>query len=83
MCEVAKMKTNFIGTEFDCYMYELQNQQKIKKKCLSVGYDLNIFGLKGPRKISVIIPHPNVAVETEKSLQEIYESSKNPHNCGL
>lgn len=54
--QIAKMKSNFIGTEFHCYVYKINENGEVGKEkyqSISIKYEVNILGLSGPRKIKV------------------------------
>jgi hypothetical protein len=57
---VAKLKSNFIGTEFTMFSdqesLKLDRQSDKLREWGAVVYETNILGLKGPRKMSVLLP---------------------------
>ena len=52
--EVAKIKTNLWGTEFDCILTHKKEGEKMQT--ISINYETNILGLNGPRKMTVYVP---------------------------
>lgn len=60
---LGKLRSNFIGTEFTLYDSgenpKKGDPQKCRKELGFIEYEKNILGLKGPRKLRVIIPDLN------------------------
>lgn len=58
---VGKVKSNFVGTCFTIYeetneKVEENEKGKNKKEVCVVIYEPNLFGLKGPRKMTLLFP---------------------------
>lgn len=45
---IGKVESNFLGTEYTIY--------KSNEQVAAILYETNIFGLKGPRKMTIILP---------------------------
>ncbi len=61
---LGKLKSNFFGTEFNAYDAGVKPKKEKNKdlhrlNLASITYETNLFGLKGPRKMKVYIPHVN------------------------
>ena len=62
---MGKVRSNFAGTYFDifndgCSPKKPEPHRKIRKLLSSVCYDPNLFGKKGPRRMQVFFPNPEV-----------------------
>jgi len=61
---VAKLRSNMMGTRFTCYdngkAYSepgaLIDPEMLRKEMVTIGYETNVLGFKGPRKMTVAIP---------------------------
>lgn len=61
---VAKLRSNMMGTRFTCYdngkAYSepgaLIDPDMLRREMVTVGYETNVLGFKGPRKMTVVIP---------------------------
>lgn len=61
---VAKLRSNMMGTRFTCYdngkAYSepgaLIEPENLRKEMVTVGYETNVLGFKGPRKMTVVVP---------------------------
>ena len=51
---IGKVKSNIIGTSFS--IFERQHSSLGFKECAVVNYEPNILGLKGPRKMNILLP---------------------------
>ena len=63
---LGKLKSNFFGTEFNAFdagakPKKEKNKDLHRLNLASITYDTNLFGLKGPRKMKVYIPHVNAS----------------------
>lgn len=78
---VARLISNFFGTEFNCYLCNYPYKKSSKypvnidkdEQAITIEYQTNFFGFKGPRKMTAFIPvvDKNV-VNNGKTLSEIY-----------
>ena len=81
---VAKITSNFFGTEFNCFETDLPVNSKHKYKVdtntcpqlCTIEYETNFFGLTGPRKMTAFLPEEGQSFTPRKKLNEIY--GKNP-----
>ena len=53
---LAKLKSNVIGTQFTAIRIEPSGG---RHEVVSVTYETNVLGFKGPRKMTVIVPKPD------------------------
>lgn len=59
----GKLRANFWGTEFIIYdrgensKISMENNRDVRNQLGCILYDVNVFGYKGPRKMTVIIPN--------------------------
>jgi len=61
---VAKLRSNMMGTRFTCYdngkAYSepgaLIEPDNLRKEMVTIGYETNVLGFKGPRKMTVVVP---------------------------
>jgi hypothetical protein len=60
---VGRMTSNFFGTEFNCLLdespYKRGRDYPVNSKAqrtITIEYETNLFGLKGPRKLAAFIP---------------------------
>jgi len=61
---VAKLRSNMMGTRFTCYdsgkAYSepgaLIEPEKLRKEMVTVCYETNVLGFKGPRKMTIVVP---------------------------
>lgn len=61
---VAKLRSNMMGTRFTCYdsgkAYSepgaLIEPDKLRKEMVTIGYETNVLGFKGPRRMTVVVP---------------------------
>lgn len=61
---VAKLRSNMMGTRFTCYdsgkAYSepgaLIDPDKLRKEMVTIGYETNVLGFKGPRRMTVVVP---------------------------
>lgn len=80
---VAKLISNFFGTEFNCYLWNYPYKKFTEftidpdktAQVITIEYETNIFGLKGPRKMSAFIPSSQPLIN-KKRLNELYEHEK-------
>lgn len=79
---VGKLRSNFLGTEFHCYgpgknPGDTKNTDQWRKEYATVCYEKNVFGMKGPRKMTVYIPGLNnngdlIVVKPSKGDDSVY-----------
>jgi hypothetical protein len=80
---VAKLLSNFFGTEFNCYLWSYPYKKFAdftidadkSSQVITIEYETNIFGMKGPRKMSAYIPTKQPVV-SKKRLNELHEYEK-------
>jgi hypothetical protein len=73
---VAKLTSNFFGTEFSCYLcnspYRRFGEYPISpdkdEQTMTIEYETNLFGLKGPRRMTAYIPSSPKGIASKKSL---------------
>jgi len=61
---VAKLRSNMMGTRFTCYdsgkAYSepgaLINPDNLRKEMVTIGYETNVLGFKGPRRMTIVVP---------------------------
>jgi len=80
---VGRLTSNFWGTKFRFYDQEVpmvgsKKEKKEKKQLGGVLYETNLFGLKGPRKLSVIIPKPPKGSDKKTREKFLYFKNKMP-----
>jgi tubby-related protein 1 len=74
---VGKLKSNnLIGTRFTCYdhgrkpeatdMLRREKDENLRSEMVSILYDQNVLGFKGPRKMTVVLP--KMDEETKKAI---------------
>ncbi|KAF0985009.1 hypothetical protein FDP41_000048 [Naegleria fowleri] len=61
---IGKLRSNFLGTEFQLYdngekASKLKPGTHLRNHLASIVYETNLFGSKGPRKFTVVIPDAN------------------------
>jgi len=61
---IGKLRSNFIGTEFQLYdngekSSKMKSGTHLRNHLASIVYETNLFGSKGPRKFTVVIPDAN------------------------
>lgn len=83
---LAKLKHNFIGTQFVLFQSEKsrdddQNLRNQRKELCAIMYDTNILGLKGPRKMTVLLnsisksSHNTPSEENDDTLSQRLQNS--------
>lgn len=80
---VAKLLSNFFGTEFNCFLWsypykkftEFTIDPDKSSQVITIEYETNIFGLKGPRRMSAYMP-AGQPITSKKRLNELYEQEK-------
>ncbi|CAF0705106.1 unnamed protein product [Brachionus calyciflorus] len=83
---VGKLRSNMFGTHFTLYNNG-QNpsknvtDEKIRSELICIAYETNILGIKGPRKMSVIMPgmsldHQRVEIKPRSDSETIVEKWK-------
>ncbi len=68
---VGRIVSNFLGTTFNAYItdepykkyqtYPINTSSALK--AVTVQYEMNLFGLKGPRKMTAFVPVPGLVVK--------------------
>ncbi|VDD91915.1 unnamed protein product [Enterobius vermicularis] len=59
---IAKVRSNALGTQFTIYdngknpKKDVKNNDNLRQELAAVVYEVNLMGLKGPRKMTVLIP---------------------------
>ncbi|KAG2370796.1 hypothetical protein C9374_005993 [Naegleria lovaniensis] len=61
---IGKLRSNFLGTEFQLFdngekAAKLKPGTHLRNNLASIVYETNLFGSKGPRKFTVVIPDAN------------------------
>lgn len=65
----GKVRSNFLGTEFTCYdsgispakaSGAIRGATGIRSELAAVVYNYNVLGTQGPRKMTVLVPSPDV-----------------------
>ncbi|XP_036157605.1 tubby-related protein 3 isoform X3 [Myotis myotis] len=62
---IGKLRSNLMGTKFTVYDHgvspaKAQEKAHARQELAAICYETNVFGFKGPRKMSVIIPGMNM-----------------------
>ena len=62
---IGKLRANYLGTQFTVYDGGSNPNKgvpddEIREELISIVYDTNILGFKGPRKMSVLMPGMNL-----------------------
>ncbi|XP_061167693.1 tubby protein homolog [Saccostrea echinata] len=60
---VGKLRANFLGTQFTLFDNgdnPKSNYENARKELVGISYGTNVLGLKGPRKMTIIIPGMNL-----------------------
>jgi tubby and related proteins len=82
---VGKLRANYLGTQFTIYddgsNPNRGNNNEIRRELISIIYDTNILGFKGPRKMSVLMPgmsldHQRVEIRPRNENGTIIEKFK-------
>ena len=75
---LGKVRANFIGTEFVGYddgrnptHHENVHTHILRKELCAVMYEKNIFGAKGPRKMTVLIPNVTSVLNVSHSKTQL------------
>eukprot|EP00494_Astrolonche_serrata_P022389 UN22646 len=72
---LVKLRSNFVGTEFITYddglnpkqMRPYDSPDSVRTEMASILFQSNVFGSRGPRKMTILVPHVNK--ETQNPLQ--------------
>lgn len=74
---VGKLRSNFVGTEFMLFdtgenpkKKKLVDPDSFRRQLLYIRYEKNLFGMKGPRKFSIVTPR-----RSEKGVERFTEES--------
>ncbi|OCT73134.1 tubby protein homolog [Xenopus laevis] len=70
---IGKVRSNMLGTKFTVFDNGVnpetkpfvQERESLRQELVSIGYETNVLGFKGPRKMTVIIPSMNMEGERE------------------
>jgi len=76
---IAKVKSNIMGTRFTCFdngpaFNELVKPENVRREFVSVIYDQNVLGFKGPRKMTIVIPKMNNETRSRMECQPTSEN---------
>ncbi|RWS30756.1 tubby-related protein 3-like protein [Leptotrombidium deliense] len=68
---IAKLKSNVLGTQFNAIKMNTDGQ---RYEIVSILYETNVLGFKGPRKMTALIPkNPEVCRSSENTLFDIWK----------
>lgn len=83
---IGKLRANYLGTQFTVYNNGSNpnkgvSEDSIREELISIIYDTNILGFKGPRKMSVLMPgmsldHQRVKIKPKNENYSIIEKWK-------